>query len=397
MLDEVVKDKSLRLDVLAYDLNEPQVVSEFVTLAKQNRIRLILDNAALHHNKKKPKPEDQVEQLFVKAKKTKLIKRGKISRYQHDKIFIVHKGDTPIKVLTGSTNFSVTGLYVNSNHVLIFHDADVVQQYAKLFEAVWDADVTRGPLLKLPLSTQTFSFKSPQTPQTEITFAPHSKAVTEKILGDLAARIDQEGKKAKTIGSVLFAVMELDNGTSPVYTALNKVHENQRIFSYGISDNPKGIYLHAPGKKTGVLVTSKPASTVLPPPFDQVPNIGVGHQVHHKFVVCGFNTDDPVVYCGSSNLALGGEQANGDNLLAIHDPDIATAFAIEAMGMVDHFQFLDGVAHPKKKGAKTTKKPVSKKQAAVDAGWFLKPTDKWTQPYFDSKDLKSVDRLLFAK
>ena len=66
----------------------------------------------------------------------------------------------------------------------------------------------------------------------------------------------------------------------------------------------------APKKsKSGVRhVTGKPINTRLPPPFNQVPNIGgVGHQVHHKFIVCGFNGPDPVVYCGSSNLALKGE------------------------------------------------------------------------------------------
>src|SRR5277367_5277492 len=126
------------------------------------------------------------------------------------------------------------------------------------------------------------------------------------------------------------------------------------IFSYGISDNPGGIFLYPAGKTTGVLVTGKPINTQLPPPFDQVPNIGgVGHQVHHKFVVCGFNGSDPVVYCGSSNLALGGEQQNGDNLLAIHDGDVATAFALEALALVDHFNFLDRVAKgPKAKKGK---------------------------------------------
>ena len=37
---------------------------------------------------------------------------------------------------------------------------------------------------------------------------------------------------------------------------------------------------------------------------------GFGHQVHHKFLVCGFNGSNPVVYCGSSNLAVGGEKSN---------------------------------------------------------------------------------------
>ncbi|TPI11159.1 hypothetical protein FJW06_20775 [Mesorhizobium sp. B4-1-3] len=77
-------------------------------------------------------------------------------------------------------------------------------------------------------------------------------------------------------------------------------------------------------------VTGKPKYTQLPPRFNQVPNIlsAEAHQIHHKFVVCGFGGDDPVVFCGSSNLALAAEEVNGDNLLCIHDDEIVTAFTI---------------------------------------------------------------------
>jgi hypothetical protein len=95
-----------------------------------------------------------------------------------------------------------------------------------------------------------------------------------------------------------------------------------------------------------VLVTGKPSQVMLPPPFDQVPS-PPGHEIHDKFVVCGLNGPDPVVYCGSSNLAGGGEQANGDNLLEIHDADVVTAFAIEALLLVDHYAFLDRFAKAK--------------------------------------------------
>lgn len=82
----------------------------------------------------------------------------------------------------------------------------------------------------------------------------------------------------------------------------------------------EGTYLYKPGNTTGVLVTGKPVQTRLPAPFNQVPGIdGVGYQIHHKFVVCGFNGNDPVVFCGSSNVAQGGEEANGDNLLMISE------------------------------------------------------------------------------
>ncbi len=395
LLDEVVKDKSLHLDVFAYDLNEPDIIQILLSLAKQGRVRVILDNAALHHSKTKPTAEDQFEKLFNKAvRKPAGIIRGHFKRYSHDKIFILSKGGKAVKVMTGSTNFSVTGIYVNSNHVIVFSDAAVAAKYAEVFQAVWNGKAKAGAFSKSVLASQTFEFSSRKTPKTEITYSPHNGEFAEKVLDGLVARIQQEEKKSSGVGSVLFAVMQLDKGTGPVYPALQKLHSDQKIFSYGISDTPNGIYLYRPRSKGGVLVTGKPQSTRLPPPFDQVPNIGgVGHQIHHKFVVCGFNSNDPVVFCGSSNLALGGEESNGDNLLAIHDKDIATAFAIEALALVDHFDFLDRCSTGPK-----PKKPrfASKTQDAVLAGWYLSTDDKWVEPYFDPKDLHCVDRELFG-
>jgi hypothetical protein len=399
LLNEVAGDQSLHVDVFAYDLNEPDVIQLLLKLAAQGRIRIILDNAALHHSTSKPTAEDQFEQQFTKVAKGKAaVMRGKFGRYSHDKVFIVSKSGNAVKVLTGSTNFSVTGLYVNSNHVIVFNDAKVADQYSQVFETAWQDKVNVTAFRSSRLATQKFSFSSKDTPQTEITFSPHDQTFADQILKDMATRIAKEGKQSKQEGSVLFAVMEMDNGKSPVYTALKDLHNNQQIFSYGISDNPGGIALFKTGQKNGVLVTGKPQNTILPPPFDQVPNIpGVGHQVHHKFVVCGFNSADPVVYCGSSNLASGGENLNGDNLLAIHDGDVATAFALEAIALVDHFNFLDGVASgPKAKAAKTRKPAATKQQAAVSAGWFISTDDKWVDPYFDPRDLHSVDRQLFG-
>jgi hypothetical protein len=132
-----------------------------------------------------------------------------------------------------------------------------------------------------------------------------------------------------------------------------------------------GIFLYAPGKTTGVQVTGKPSNVILPPPFDQVPSLP-GHEIHDKFVVCGLNGSDPVVYCGSSNLAGGGEAENGDNLLAIHDADVAAAFAIEALGLVDHYSFLDRMANPKAKSPKKTGATAGK----TTAGAGVKKTAK---------------------
>jgi len=393
LLDEVLGDAKLRIDVFAYDLSEPDVVGRLLALAAKGRIRVILDDAALHHGTP-PKPEDEFEDLFsAAAQQGAALMRGNFGRYSHDKVFIVSDAGGPLKVLTGSTNFSVTGLYVNSNHVLVFNDRKAAAKYAEVFQVSWDGHATKRAFLASALAGEIFSFSSKDTPPTDVTFSPHTPAFAGQVLDQLAARIEAEGTKKG--GSVLFAVMQLADGTGPVFPALQKLHRNEEIFSYGISDTPGGIYLYTPRKKSGVLVTGKPIGTKLPPPFSQVPGVGgVGHQIHHKFVVCGFDRDDAVVYCGSSNLAEGGEENNGDNLIAIHDQDVATVFAIEALGLVDHFDFLDRCATSA--GGSRPAPTANKRQAAISAEWFLSTTDKWAAPYFDPGDLHFEDRELFG-
>jgi hypothetical protein len=397
LLDEVAGDPSLHLDMFAYDLRDPRVVAVILKLARQGRIRLILDSAALHHDRDKPKLEDELEAAFRSvARKTAGIVRGRFGQYAHDKVLIVSRGGAPRKVLTGSTNFSVTGLYVNSNHVLVFNAPAVAAAYAEVFEVAWNGQARRAGFAASPLAARIESFASRTVPRTEITFSPHPPVFACAVLQGIASRIEAEARKAG--GSVLFAVMQLDRISGPVFPALEALHADQRVFSYGISDTPRGIQLYTRGKRTGVLATGKPTGIRLPPPFCAVPSIGIDHQVHHKFIVCGFNGTDPVVYCGSSNLGGSSEIRNGDNLLAIHDRSVAVVFAIEALGLVDHFNFLDRCAtrKPGDRAAAAPAPPATQRQAAARAGWFLSASDRWAAPYFDRRDLHCVDRVLFG-
>ncbi|WP_280154204.1 phospholipase D-like domain-containing protein [Piscinibacter sp. XHJ-5] len=402
LLREATAKPGMRVDVFAYDLNEPDVLRAVLELARQGRARMLLDNAALHHGPEGKTAEDRFQKLFEGAEKgAAAIRRGKFGRYAHDKIFILYDGDRPCRVLTGSTNFSITGLYVNSNHVLVFSDDAVCKQYAQLFETVWAGNASREAFLKTELAQRKYDFGGERLPKTEITFSPHPPKVAEQLLQELADRIGAERDRGAKDGSVLFALMQVDGSPSPVYKVLSELHASQNVFSYGVSDTSKGTSLYRPGCRDGVLVCGKPGKLALPPPFDQVRDVGLGHQIHHKFVVCGFNREDAAVYCGSSNLALGGEGANGDNLVIIRDPRVATAFAIEAVALVDHFDFLDRVAQKarenKDKGvAAEVKATTSRAHAAAAASWHLGTTNKWSDKFFDKSDLRCADRLLFG-
>src|SRR5258705_16365 len=181
--------------------------------------------------------------------------------------------------------------------------------------------------------------------------------------------------------------------TWPPSTPVSSTRRGTPTPSRRRSPSPAGAPTRSPGAGRG-----QACPPMLPPPFNQVPNIAF-HEIHHKFVVCGFNGHDPVVYCGSSNLAEGGEQHNGDNLLAIRDADVATAFVIETLGLVDHYNFLDNLATKTKAKGKAAVAPMAtadKQAAAAAAGWFLSTTDGWSDKYFNPTDLHFVDRRLFG-
>jgi hypothetical protein len=66
---------------------------------------------------------------------------------------------------------------------------------------------------------------------------------------------------------------------------------------------------------------------------------GQSNMVHHKFVVTDFNGARPTVFTGSSNMAQGGEEDNGDHMIQIEDRKIAISYAVEALRLFDHFHF----------------------------------------------------------
>src|SRR6516162_936856 len=192
------ENKAQVIDAFAYDLNETDILQLLLKLAKQGRIRLILDNSKDHHDKQNSKPEDQFARLFTKAAGSKkLLQRGKFGRYAHDKVIVVYNDKarkTPLKVLTGSTNFSATGLYVNSNHVLVYDDREVAGWYASIFAEVWQTAVALKPFVKSSWSLKTFSSSTKAVPKTDFTFAPHDSATTGKVLKTVTDRIAVEEK-----------------------------------------------------------------------------------------------------------------------------------------------------------------------------------------------------------
>jgi len=171
----------------------------------------------------------------------------------------------------------------------------------------------------------------------------------------------------------LFAIMQYSSASS-ILDAVKFVRDsNENIFSYGITDTTTSISLYKPHPKLGILVAGKGGAKILPPPIDKEPAIP-GIAIHHKFVVVDFKGRNPVVYCGSSNLAFGPEQKNGDNLIEIRNLAAVTVFAIEAIRLVDHFSFIENTH-----------------QIFLQTSGAATP---WYASYYDPEALHFIDRTL---
>jgi phosphatidylserine/phosphatidylglycerophosphate/cardiolipin synthase-like enzyme len=375
-LDEVLKNKQLKLDVFAYDLNEPTIIQKLLILAKQGRLRIILDDYPNH--KKKGCFEMLFDAAFKKIAKYKdHIFRGNYSSQAHSKVFIQRKktGSKPVKVLTGSTNFTTNGLYVNANHAIIFNNASVARLYANVFDASF-GDEKMDAFQKSKWADKNFEFSQNGIPEMSIGFAPHPKVFVDELFERISSRI----LEAKS--DVLFAVM-IDNSNSSILDALRTQVEGNEIFTYGITDERENIQLYKPNSKRGVKISALKIATHLGQPFKDIVK-SQGHTIHHKFVVVDFKGTDPVVYCGSSNLAYNPEQKNGDNLLEIRDKDVVTTFAIEAIRLIDHFHWLNRLTDA---------------EQDADEKYLRDNTEKtkWVKKYYNPKDLRCVERCLLMK
>ena len=266
---------------------------------------MILDNAALHHNRQ-TETRGRFEAEFTKvATAGAAIKRGKFGRYAHDKVMVVSDARGAKKVLTGSTNFSVSGLYVNSNHMLVFGDAATAEHYAALFEQVWEEGVKAGAFIKSALAGERFSPPGTAVPPRTITFSPHSEESPRACSTGSPPASPPRAPPGRERERALRG--DGTEGIGSVYPTLKQLHADEGVFSY------RGVRRHGRDRPLRAWQEDRCARdreadhVKLPPPFNQVPNLGIYHQIHHKFVICGFNGPDPVVYCGSSNLALEGE------------------------------------------------------------------------------------------
>jgi phosphatidylserine/phosphatidylglycerophosphate/cardiolipin synthase-like enzyme len=374
VLDEALTGAGVTLDVMAYDLNEPDVVAAIETIARRGTaaapsLRILIDNSAGHGDADSAETKAAARLAAAGAS----VVRHHFKSLQHNKVLILRRGGVPALAIGGSTNFSFRGLYIQANNMLLFSAPAAVALYAQAFEiafkgaAAWPKDPFRDAWHALaPADGATIS----------ACFSPH--ADSDVSLGQVKSAIEH------ATSSVLYAVAFLSQDTAgPIRKALDAI-VGQPIFSYGIVNRQGGLKVIKPDGSEG-LVDFEYLAAHAPEPFSTEWSGGAGITIHHKFVVTDFSLPTARLFAGSSNLSKSGEEGNGDHLVEINDARVATAYAVEALRMFDHLHF-----RTRMQETNSEPKPLTlrKPPGPGEAAWFA--------PFYVDGSQKARDRILFG-
>jgi hypothetical protein len=369
LLSNAVKDKTAKVRIVAYDLNEPNIVSAIEKLKK--RVKLIIDDEGSHGKKTSAETEAQ-KRIILSAGKDNVI-RQHMGHLQHNKMIIVD-GRSVKAVVFGSTNLSWRGLYVQANNALFAYGQKPVDIASKAFEQYWKSDAVKDfggtdSALWNDLGLKGINAK--------VSFSPHisSNAHLQEIADDISAN---------TKSSLLYSLAFLYQTKGPIRDAIEKITNDNNIFVYGISDKKVGLDILKPDGNIAPVYPSELGEKTLPEPFKAEITGGSGTRMHHKFVVIDFDKPSARVYMGSYNFSSLADLKNGENLLLIKDRRIAVSYMIEAVRLFDHYHFRVAQREARKAKKKLSLQAPPEKD---EKAW-------WSEDFTDKRRIK--DRLMFA-
>lgn len=369
VLDQAIADNTAEVRVVAFDLNNPDIVTRLEQLGP--RLKVIVDDSTDHVGPETG--ETRASERLVASAGAANVKRQHMLTLQHNKTIVVSGPDLK-KAVCGSTNFSWRGFFVQANNALVLTGESAIAPFRDAFDAYWAIDdATFGKT-----ASASWTDLGLDGIDARVAFSPHS--TKNALLEAIAADIGNE-----TTSCLFYSLAFLFQTPGAMLNAIRNVTEKDEIFVYGISDQKVGgLDLQKPDGNVAPVAPGALTKNV-PQPFKGEPTGGKGVRMHHKFVVIDFDKPSARVYLGSYNFSLAADRKNGENLLVIRDRRVAVSYMIEALRIFDHYHFRIVQAEAKK--AKKELALARPPREAGDVPW-------WQEDYTDARRIR--DRELFA-
>ncbi|MGB8212161.1 MAG: phospholipase D-like domain-containing protein [Anaerolineales bacterium] len=280
------------IDVASFDFNLPSFVNALATASQRGvQVRVVLDE--VNGSQKLSARESPTGQPFdatqiLQEAGIPVVNGGRSAGLMHDKIIII---DGKILYM-GSWNMSYTDTFRNNNNLLRITNSTLIANYQAKFNELF-ADKRFGMHAQVGALTPHLTIDGVQV---ENYFSP-----VDNVMDKLVAYV-QGAKK-----SIRFMI----------YTYTDTALANAMIGRYQAGVDIEGV-IESQDALEGALVPLFCANL-------RVKLDGNPYIMHHKVIVI----DDDTVITGSFNFTKSADQINDDNVLVIHDPDLAKQYLQE--------------------------------------------------------------------
>lgn len=279
----------------------------------------------------------------------------------HNKFVVLRDArKAPAAVLTGSTNWTWTGVCGQSNHAVLIQDAALARAYADYWgrlktdtvesraaQPVSDGNVDDGPQRE---ALRTFNRTHPARTEVDgaaITawFSPNTQAYAKSTASkppvDMAEVFEAIAGAKQGILYLLF-----EPGTPSVAGAIAQAKkDNPALFVRGAatSKSPKQqfdtVLFHRDAPNPDIVTTAKEVQDDFGYWTRELLKAGVA-VIHSKIVVIDPLSENPVVIMGSHNLGYRASYNNDENLLIVRGHQaLAQAYAVNVMDVYDHYRW----------------------------------------------------------
>jgi len=314
----------------------------------------------------------------------------------HNKFVVyVDTAGKPRTVLTGSTNWTATGLCAQSNNVIVIDDSKVAERYLEYWNLLLDDSAEQAvPLRNANAVAPTDIVLSGSAGTIRVWFSPNTKNKQKPKDAPRPPDMDEVFERIRLAkDGVLFLVF--NPGLPSILSEITTIAEQRKatgkqFFVRGaISDD----------KVSGEYATRVYNDSILTAPNRLITGIGgipdhfsfwqkelakLGHAViHDKIVVIDPFQDDCCVITGSHNLGYKASYSNDENLVILRgNGRVTEAYAAHILDVVNHYNWRYKLVKDAKAG---------KKSSFTD----LANDDLWQDKYFEGSFLASRDRFFF--
>lgn len=375
LLNKCIKDGGKCFCAL-YELSDPELIEKL--LEAGDSVHLVLSNTgASDHTNEVSRATLHESDVNITDR---FVGNGHIG---HNKFVVyVNAEEEPDTVLTGSTNWTVTGLCAQSNNAISIKSKELAEHYLDYWKRLKDDDAEQGSEFR----KENNHVRKTTVDGAEISlwFSPNTKQKNKtsksKCPNDMQEVFDvMEGAKK----SILFLAFQ--PGTPSILQKIEEIQiDNPDLFIRGAATDIKAvddtnIHLFHRGVKSPTIVGAK----ALQEDFsywmtELLKSSPKAHAIiHDKVLVIDAFTDNCTVITGSHNLGYRASYNNDENMLIIKgDQDLATSYATHILNVYNHYRF---------RYYQSKLKSDSKKYKG------LTPDDSWQEPYFNDKRGESID------